>query len=276
MGQLSEHQGRYGQETHTSLDATEASSFDDLAKGMASGNLSRRKALRMLGAALVGGALASMPGVAWAAPCRSPRIRCAGQCCAEGVTACQGTGRNKTCGPPVGCPTGQEVCGGQCVDTSTDVANCGGCGNACRATAICVGGQCVCPPGTEPLSNGYCCDPFRGCSTTCCPEGYGCVEPGSGYPEARCVPVCTGATNCCCSCDYRNSQTGAAVYHGACDAATTMSREQCQAYCETNAPPGYDETLAAYGCSGEDVGYPYNLICFSGCTADECLPPPEA
>jgi hypothetical protein len=42
-------------------------SFDELAKGVASGTLSRGKALRLLGAALVGGAMASIPGVAWAA-----------------------------------------------------------------------------------------------------------------------------------------------------------------------------------------------------------------
>ena len=138
---MNEHEGRYSQETHTSLDATGATSFDDLAKGLASGNLSRRKALRMLGAILVGGALASVPGVAWAAPCPSPRIRCAGQCCAAGVTTCQGTGRNKTCGP-VPCPTGQQPCNGLCVATATDVANCGSCGNACATGQGCVYGRC--------------------------------------------------------------------------------------------------------------------------------------
>jgi hypothetical protein len=41
--------------------------FEDLAKGLASGTVSRRKTLQLMGAALVGGALASIPGVAWAA-----------------------------------------------------------------------------------------------------------------------------------------------------------------------------------------------------------------
>ena len=61
------------------------SSFDELAKGLASGTLSRGKALRLLGGALVGGALASLPGVAWA----------------------RGGGGD--------CPYGQELCGGVCV-----------------------------------------------------------------------------------------------------------------------------------------------------------------
>jgi hypothetical protein len=45
-------------------------SFDELAKGLASGRVSRGKALRLVGGALLGAALASVPGVAWANDCR--------------------------------------------------------------------------------------------------------------------------------------------------------------------------------------------------------------
>jgi hypothetical protein len=43
-------------------------SLDDLAKGLANGAVSRRKALRLMGSALLGGVLASIPGVALAQP----------------------------------------------------------------------------------------------------------------------------------------------------------------------------------------------------------------
>jgi hypothetical protein len=43
-----------------------ASSFDELAKGLASGTVSRGKALRLVGGALLGTALASVPG--WLGP----------------------------------------------------------------------------------------------------------------------------------------------------------------------------------------------------------------
>jgi hypothetical protein len=43
-------------------------SLDDLAKGLARGTISRREAVRLVGAALLGGALASVPGFAWAQP----------------------------------------------------------------------------------------------------------------------------------------------------------------------------------------------------------------
>jgi hypothetical protein len=41
-------------------------SLDELAKGLANGSLSRRNALKWAGAAIVGGLLGSIPGVAWA------------------------------------------------------------------------------------------------------------------------------------------------------------------------------------------------------------------
>ncbi len=56
MDQLSEHEGRY---------TNREGSFYELAKGLPSGNFSRGKALRIMGAALVGGALAAFPGAAW-------------------------------------------------------------------------------------------------------------------------------------------------------------------------------------------------------------------
>jgi hypothetical protein len=48
------------------------SSFDAVAKGLASGTVSRGKALRLMGAALVGGTLAAIPGVALAKPKPGP------------------------------------------------------------------------------------------------------------------------------------------------------------------------------------------------------------
>ncbi len=41
---------------------------------------------------------------------------------------------------PVSCDGGLMACGQQCVDTSTDTQNCGGCGVVCNTQ--CVGGVC--------------------------------------------------------------------------------------------------------------------------------------
>ena len=60
-------------------------SLDELAKGLASGTLSRGKAIRWMGGALLGAALASVPGVAWANDCRRLGRECRrdSQCCSR-------------------------------------------------------------------------------------------------------------------------------------------------------------------------------------------------
>jgi hypothetical protein len=51
-------------------------SFDELTRGLASGSISRGKALKLMGATLVGGALASIPGIAWAKPNKPAGAKC--------------------------------------------------------------------------------------------------------------------------------------------------------------------------------------------------------
>src|SRR5918994_651854 len=76
-------------------------SFDELAKGLANGTVSRRQVLRLLGGALFGGVLASIPGVAWAhhwpdhafppgqvRRCQEGEIRCRGTCCGPEDLCC--------------------------------------------------------------------------------------------------------------------------------------------------------------------------------------------
>ena len=99
--------------------------FDDLARSLTEGNLSRRRALRLFGAALVGMVMASIPGVAWAAPCPHPR-RCKSRCCPEMFICAEGL---------CVCPTGQRFCGGGAEGTDT----------------CCPEGTTCCPTGDVPL-----------------------------------------------------------------------------------------------------------------------------
>jgi hypothetical protein len=71
-------------------------SFDELARGLANGNVSRGKALRLMGGALLGSLLASIPGVAQAAQCPPGFKRCPTQSSA----------------PPVGCCPEESICCG--------------------------------------------------------------------------------------------------------------------------------------------------------------------
>ena len=53
------------------------------------------------------------------------------------------------------CGTGLTVCGTGCVDTTTNNANCGTCGNACESPRTCGSGKCNCPSGYTDC-NGQC------------------------------------------------------------------------------------------------------------------------
>ena len=85
-------------------------SFDELAKGLATGAVSRRKALGWMGGALVGAALASVPGVAWA----NDR-----------------------------CSEGQTRCGDRCINLQANERHCGSCRNRCASNQTCCKGRCV-------------------------------------------------------------------------------------------------------------------------------------
>jgi Dickkopf N-terminal cysteine-rich region len=156
-------------------------SLDDLAKELASGTVSRRRALRMLGAALVGGVLASVPGVAWAKPkpgkctrdaqCPSGQ-RCVNRICADECAStldCRPQGAGSIC------------CGGTCI--RIDANNCGACGNACPA-----GSDCCLVSFNDPTTGQPVVD------TICCPGGLSqcTVEfTPEGTPRAACAPLPT-------------------------------------------------------------------------------------
>ena len=149
---------------------TRERSFDELTKGLAGAAVSRRGALRLLATTLLGGALASVPGVgriagesgeAQAAICASEGQSCTAQKCCRGFTCLtdQTSGTEKFCCPstdvcgqvccPSGgicstlgsgscpCPTSKTRCTsiadpiGTCFNLGTDVNNCGACGNKC-------------------------------------------------------------------------------------------------------------------------------------------------
>jgi hypothetical protein len=98
-------------------------SFDELARGLASGEVSRGKALRLMGAALLGGTLASL-GIREAAAeppgctpngkdCKRDRQCCSGNCSSRGTCVGGGVG----C-VPLGssCTTNDECCAGLCIN----------------------------------------------------------------------------------------------------------------------------------------------------------------
>jgi len=166
--------------------------FDDLARGLAEGPVSRRRAVKVMGGAVLATALAALgfSREADAAPCPSPGIKCHGSCCVGGQV-CQGQGAGSSCE----CPVGQSFCEGVCTTIGNDPENCGFCGNVCPENTTCVNGTCQCDAGFI-----FC---GGACVSTACAEGEtfnfstcSCVaNPPSGCAQAG--DLCTSKNECC-------------------------------------------------------------------------------
>lgn len=163
-------------------DTTMEPSFDALAKGLANGTVSRGKALRWMGGALVGAALASVPGVAWAKKKPGKQKKCKDFTdCPDGQSCIKGT---------CGCDSGTTLCGGSCCVTE---ACCGGVNGVCcgNPSKTCLNEECVCNPG------------LFACGESCCSEGEICIEGGRCCsPEGICGNTCCsgfyfGSLACC-------------------------------------------------------------------------------
>ena len=137
-------------------------SFDELATEMASGTLSRRRALRLMGAALVGGTLASLGiGEAAADP---PGCKRNGKHCTRGTQCCSGNCVNGTCSA---CPAGRvELSNGTCA-------------------LPCGVGLPRCPTCGEVSS----CAPADAGGTFCRGDRVGLCAPGGGCPTGQ---ICFG------------------------------------------------------------------------------------
>jgi hypothetical protein len=129
-------------------------SFDELARGLASGTLSRGKALKVMGAALVGGALGSLGGVA---------------------SADQGDqGENEECKPEgKKCKNNHQCCSGKCEGGTCQPAE-------TQFTCICGLTQerqtCSSVPCGDPDSISVVCTPL-------------CEQHGSVFTGGRCDNV---------------------------------------------------------------------------------------
>jgi hypothetical protein len=217
MGPMTEQESPR-RELAAHVDATSEGSFGELAKGLATGTVSRRKALRWLGAALVGGELASVPGAAWASHKGTPhgsgggggggKSACAkycrtlfgrdttdqGECNAQGT---KGTGPCFAYGgpgnPAPSCNTNQtpnpntcqceatsSTCGPSTCPETCPNTPCGPIIGGCRQTTE---GQQVCVTA--------CVASFETCtSSSSCPSGYVCVNLNTGAGPL-CYYTCT-------------------------------------------------------------------------------------
>ncbi len=152
------------------------SSFDELARGLDSGSISRGKAIRLMGAVLLGGTLASMPGMALA----DDECKRDGKKCRKNKQCCSGNCSGGTCQAQTTTTTTST--------TSTSTTSTPGCipnNGSCISSDKCCSGRCAggvcaasCATGAVTLSNGTC---ARDCSS----DAAVCVAAGC----LRCTPT---------------------------------------------------------------------------------------
>ena len=123
----------------------DGSRFDEMTRRL-SGTASRRWAIGLL-AGVLGGALVVGDAAAGLGPrrgvCRPIGAGCTrgAQCCSEQCATSRALPRRHR--NRCACPAGFAGCDGACVDTQTDVANCGACGEVCGSSGeVCVSGVC--------------------------------------------------------------------------------------------------------------------------------------
>jgi Cys-rich repeat protein len=191
--------------------------FDELAKGVATGSLSGRQALRLMGSLFVGVGPATIPGSAQTkkdkcnkdkhcppgqfcvagvcVECRSDADCPAGTVCAGGTDPAEpGTCFTCDCGPSgqydVACcweAPGYHVC----ANLQVDAHHCGRCGDACDPGQVCVDKACVpCSSDEQCVVSGagnFCVDGVcHGCrSDADCPPGAVCGQNNFGQGVCR-------------------------------------------------------------------------------------------
>lgn len=111
------------------------------------------------------------------------------------------------------CAPGHVACDDGCVDVSTDVSNCGGCGNVCDGRQICLEGACVGSTGPR-------CDEDRDCGDDVhCNGEERCV--GGSCRQGRAV-VCDDGIMCTNEvCVERARACVATAVHTRCGAGKT-------------------------------------------------------
>jgi len=193
------------------------------------------------------------------------------------------------CGGSKSCPDGATSCGGACVRTTMDRANCGKCGTTCAPNELCSQGTCVsmCSAdmtvcnGMQPFcanvmsDNQHCGSCENACKTleTCiggkctggCPQGeIGCI-PEAGAPF--CANVMTDNTNC----GACNVKCGiqAVCAMGMCSSECVMGQKACAG---DGGPPYCAKIDTDQGnCGGCGVTCDPLQVCAGGKCNDSCL-----
>lgn len=181
-------------------------SFDDLARGLANGSISRRKAIKFISAITLGGIL-GLSGIGtafaknktcaqWCAAVFGANTLAAGRCTSD---AAHGTGLCSSCGTAT---LPSSVC---CTRNSSDNCTSYSGASCCRSGQTCVNGSCCANANAcgstclaAPCDSSQCltCDSSTG---TCvgCPSGKTCLNGSCCKPNFTEESICVADSECC-------------------------------------------------------------------------------
>jgi hypothetical protein len=180
--------------------------FDDLARGLADGTLTRGKALRLMGAAVVGGALGSLGiGEASADP---PGCKRNGKTCTRGTQCCSGNCSGGTCQAQTTTTTTSTTSTSttststSTTSTSTSTTSTSTSTTSTSTTPMCRPDESSCAANSECCSS-FCvnntCRPIGNRFTCICADSPQFLETCSslscaqdGTPQLACASVCAG------------------------------------------------------------------------------------
>ncbi len=140
-------------------------------------------------------------------------------------------------GTVASCGTNSTLCGGSCVTTATDNANCGACGTVCSTGTVCSQGKC----GTS-----------CGGGTTLC---------GSSCADTKVDPSNCGACNAKCA-------TNEVCTNGACGLTCGSGQTLCGG--DSSAPFCANEKTDNANCGGCGIVCGAGQVCQNGACSDSC------
>jgi hypothetical protein len=174
--------------------------FEELSKKLAT-TVSRRQAVRILGATAVGG-LGALFGARGAFAHHNARCRDFGDNCRSNAECCTGVCMDFHCA----CPSGAVICGDECVAECPppQILNPQTCQCECNPAIVCGPFQmvdpqtceCVCVPGTLTCGQNACCTPGQVCRNGTCVNTVPC-GPTQCPVDQLCCASAFGFLQCC-------------------------------------------------------------------------------
>jgi hypothetical protein len=173
------------------------------------------------------------------------------------------------------CRTGETLCGGECVDLTNDLDNCGVCGTACAAGEVCSAGDCAVSCGGGLTECDGICRDLETDLNNCGVCGTACAA-GEVCSAGDCAVSCgSGLTDCSGVCrDLETDLNNCGVCGTACAAGEVCSAGDCVVSCGSGLTDCSgicrDLETDVNNCGGCGTDCPAGEVCSLGDCTTSC------